>query len=42
MADIVNAPDLPSDDEEDDDYDPSRQAITIYSSIQHRLTVGEW
>ena len=25
MADIVNAPDLPSEDEEDDDYDPSRQ-----------------
>ena len=24
MSNIVNAPDLPSEDEEDDDYDPSR------------------
>ena len=24
MANIINAPDLPSDDEEDQDYDPTR------------------
>lgn len=27
MSDIINAPDLPSEDEEDDDYDPLRQDI---------------
>ena len=35
MADIINAPDLPSEDEEDDDYDPSRQGIQISVACKH-------
>lgn len=32
MADIINAPDLPSEDEDDTDYDPSRQGL-YYNSL---------
>lgn len=34
MADIINAPDLPSEDEEDDDYDPSRQGDLLKTCLQ--------
>ncbi len=36
MADIINAPDLPSEDEEDDDYDPSRQGDLLKRCLQMR------
>jgi hypothetical protein len=39
MSNIINAPDLPSEDEEDDDYDPSRQDILSKHALEPRAHI---